>query len=236
VPETDYLEPAFKSELIAYVQAGGSLLLVGPATAALFAPELGATLEGVPQTETRYLAHAGTLIPTKDRTQSVTIGKATPFGQLHATNDPNSPTQPAASINTLGRGKIAATYFSFSRAYVGDRSAAVRGFLKELTRQLFPRPVVEVSGSPDVDVAVNRLNGRLTINLVNTAGPHADVQSPIQDAIPSVGPLALRIRTPQKPSRITLEPGNDPLAFEYRDGVAQLSLPRLDIHSIVVVE
>jgi len=108
--------------------------------------------------------------------------------------------------------------------------------LSDLTRQLFPRPLVEVTGSRDVDVAVNRLNGRLTINLVNTAGPHADVQSPIHDSIPPVGPLALRIRAPQKPSRITLEPGHESLPFEYRDGAAQLTLPRLDIHSIVRVE
>lgn len=236
VPETDYLEPGFKNELIAYAQAGGNLLLVGPATAALFAPELGVTLEGSPQTETRYLAHAGNLTPTKDRTQSVTVGKATPIGRLHAANDLNSPAQPAASINTLGRGKIAATYFSFSRAYVGNRSEVARGFLHDLTRQLFPGPLVEVTGSPDVDVAVSRLNGRLTINLVNTAGPHADVQSPIHDSIPPVGPLALRIRTPQKPARITLEPGSGSLPFEYRDGTAQLILPRLDIHGIVLVE
>jgi hypothetical protein len=211
-------------------------LLVGPATAALFASELGAKLEGSSQTETLFLDHAGVLTPTKGRTQLVTTGKATPFGRLHAANDPNSPSQPAASTTALGRGKLAATYFSFSRGYLANRSDAARGFLNEFTRQLFPRPIVEVTGSPDVDVAVNRLNGRLTIHLVNTAGPHADVQSPIHDTIPPVGPLALRIRVQQKPSRITLQPGSESLPFEYRDGEAQLTLPRLDIHRIVLLE
>ncbi|MCC6819645.1 MAG: alpha-amylase family protein [Verrucomicrobiota bacterium] len=236
VPETDYLEPAFKAELIAYVEAGGNLLLIGPATAALFAPELGVTLEGSPQTEIRYLAHAGVLTPTKDPTKPVVIGKALPFGRLHASKDANSPSQPAATITSLGRGKIAATYFCFSRGYLGNRADTARGFLNDLTRQLFPGPLVEVSGSSDVDVAVNRLNGRLAINLVNTAGPHADVQSPIHDTIPPVGPLQLVVRTPGKPSRISLEPGGDSLPFDYQNGTAQFTVPQLDIHRIVVIE
>ena len=96
--------------------------------------------------------------------------------------------------------------------------------------------MVEVKGSPDVDVSVNRLNGRLAINLVNTAGPHADVDSPIHDSIPMVGPLELVIRTQQKPARITLEPGAQTVAFQHSQGEARLVLPRLEIHSILVVE
>jgi len=236
VPETDYLEPGFKQELVTYVQGGGNLLLVGPRTASIFASELGATIEGAPRSGTRYLAYAGALTPTQDLTQSVTLGNAEPFGRLHESNDTNSAAQPAASIATLGRGRIAATYSSFSRGYLGDRSETARAFLGDLTRQLFPKPLVQVNGSPDVDVAVNRLHGRLAINLVNTAGPHADTQSPIHDSIPPVGPLTLRIQAPQKPTRITLEPGGEPLPFEYRDGEARLTLPRLDIHRIVLVD
>ena len=91
----------------------------------------------------------------------------------------------------LGQGKIAATYFSFSQGYLSDRSATTRAFLNDLARQLFPDPLVEVTGSSDVDVSVNRIGGRLAVNLVNTAGPHADANTPIIDSIPPVGPLTL---------------------------------------------
>jgi len=91
------------------------------------------------------LAHAGTLTPTQGGTQLVKTGKAMPFGRLHAANDPNSPSQPAASTASLGQGKIAATYFCFSRGYLGHRSDASRGFLRDLTRQLFP---IRSSNSP----------------------------------------------------------------------------------------
>lgn len=236
VPETDYLEASFKQELADYVRGGGHLLLVGPRTAALFAAELGITLEGRPSNEVRYLAHAGAMTATKDATQPVQLGTAGRFGNLHLSAANDSPAQPAASIKVLGRGTIAATYFSFSRGYLSDRSETSRAFLGALTRELFPQPLVEVKGSADVDVAVNRLKGRLAINLVNTAGPHADVNSPIHDSIPPVGPLELRIRAQPKPSRVTFEPGSQPLAFEYGDGVVRLTLPPLAIHGTVVVD
>ncbi len=110
--------------------------------------------------------------------------------------------------------------------HVGSSTTAVR--------DLFPKPMVEVKGSSDVDVVVNRLGGKLAVNLVNTAGPHQT--EPILDSIPPVGPLDITIRTPKEPARVTLEPGGQPLPFQYRDGEIQLTLPRLEIHSIIVVD
>ncbi len=237
VPECDYLEPAFRRELLDYVETGGNLLLVGPESAALFAEELGVTWEGEASAQPHFLTHATTLIRTQGLSRAVRLGaKAQPFGRLQVARAADAASQPAASIASRGRGRIAATYFDFSQGYLADRSEAARAWLDALARQLFPQPLVEVTGSPDVDVAVNRLDGRLTINLVNTAGPHADPQTPIFDSIPVVGPLAIKIHTATVPARITLEPGSQPVAFEYRAGAAQLTLPRLEIHSVLVVD
>lgn len=237
IPEISYLEPEFKKELIQYVQKGGNLLIIGPRSAALFQEELGVTFEGQPKSDMRYLALSGSLVATKDPHQAVKLDlKAQLFGLLHATKDAGAPAQPAASITQLGRGKIAATYFSFSRGYLADRSALSRGFLNDLARQLFPKPMVEVKGSSLVDVSVNRRNGRLAVNLVNTAGPHTDRKYPIHYAIPPVGPLEVIIRSPEKPSRVTLEPGRQTLAFESREGKIHLVVPELEIHRVIVVQ
>ena len=75
VPEWEYLEPQFQSDLVAYVKAGGNLLLIGPKTAALFAAELGVTLEGEPKPSGPiYLAHDGALTATKGVRQPVKLG------------------------------------------------------------------------------------------------------------------------------------------------------------------
>ena len=231
----NYLEPKFRDDLVAYVKAGGNLLLVGPRTAALFEAELGVALEGEPNSQPNYLARNGAFMPTKGFTQAVKLGpNAQAVGRLYLSNDLNSASQPAASVTKLGQGQMTATYFTFGQGYLGTRSVIGREFLNDLVRQLFPKPIVEVKGSADVDVVVNRSGGRLAVNLVNTAGPHD--REPILESIPAVGPLAVTIRQPSKPAKVTLHPAGRPLAYEYRAGEIQLTLPRLEIHDIIVVE
>ncbi|MBM4027236.1 MAG: hypothetical protein FJ280_17795, partial [Planctomycetes bacterium] len=200
IPEWEYLEPAFKDELTAYVKAGGNLLLIGPKTAALFQAELDAV-----------------------RSDDVRRSLQAPDGQ------------PPATIAEFGQGKIAAVPFAFGQRYATAPTDASRQFLNDLVRQLFPQPMVEVKGSTDVDVVINRLrDNRLAVNLVNTAGPHR--QEPILDSIPPVGPLAVTIRQVAKPTRITLQPAGLALSFEHRDGETHFAVPRVDIHEVIVVE
>jgi hypothetical protein len=141
--------------------------------------------------------------------------------------------QPAATITEFGQGKIAAVHFAFGQRYATARSESSRQFLNDLVRQLFAKPLVEVKGSHDVDVVVNRQGGNLAVNLVNTSGPHQ--REPILDSIEPVGPLNVTIRQAAKPARITLEPAGTPLPFEHRDGEIHLTVPRVDIHEVIVV-
>jgi len=237
VPEWDYLEPAFRDELLAYAKGGGSLLLVGPRTAALFADATGATPEGLPVKDPRHLAQGEAFVAFKGECQPVKPGPQTkPFGRLHAAADAASASVPAATVAPLGKGRIATLWFDFAQGYLGNRSAASRRFLTDIVREVFPAPLVEVTGAGDVDVSVARQSGRLLVNLVNTAGPHADRQNPIHDAIPPAGPLTVTIRREAKPARVTLEPGGPALEAGYENGRIRVTVPRLDIHAVVVVD
>lgn len=236
VAECDYLDPGFKQQLIQYTRDGGRLLIIGPQAASLFAAELGATLAEA-QSGPRYLACGDTLVPTRDQTQTPTLdAQAKACGRLHAANDPSSSAQSAASTTMLGQGTLAATYFSFSRGYLQDRSPRMRMFLADLVRQLFPQPLVEIAGSPAVDVTVTRLGAKLVIHLVNTSGAHWDSKKPLSDVIEPIGPIELALRPATRPGQITLQPGGQALSFIYQDGVARLTVPRVEIHNIVVVE
>jgi hypothetical protein len=241
IGECDYLEPAFKQQLVRYVENGGNLLIVGPQAASLFASDLGVTLVAEAN-EARYLIVGDVLVPTSGQHRTAKLEpKAQAFGRMQfdgrpITNHVEAATQPAASITKLGKGMIAATYFSFSRGYLNQRSPQMRAFLNDLARQLFPQPMVQVKGPADVDVSINRLKGKLAINLVNTSGSHWDTKKPLFDAITPVGPIEVSIRVTVKPAKITLQPEGQALAFEHRDGRARLTVPRLEIHSIVVVE
>ena len=117
------------------------------------------------------------------------------------------------------------------------RIAVVRRFLSGLVRELFPRPLVEVTGSQYVDVIVNRTadHDELAVHLVNTAGPHHERDVYTFDEIPPVGPLEITIRTGEKPKAVRREPSGEEISFTFADGQLHCTLPRLDIHTILVV-
>lgn len=233
VPEWEYLEPNFKADLVAYVRGGGNLLLVGPRSAAMFQDELDVTPQGEPVAAADcHLTYRGDSSAVTGQVQTLKLGAAAkPFGEIRRADES---LQPAAFVQKLGRGKIAATCFTFGQGYANTRNAAMRRFLSDLSRELFPKPIVEVAGSGDVDAVVSRKAGRFMVNLVNTAGPHQT--APVVDSIPPVGPLDVTIRQAAKPAKVTLEPAGIALPFEHRDGEIRITVPRVEIHEIIVVD
>ena len=238
VPEWEYLEPRFKHELVTFVKGGGSLMLIGPKTAAMFQSELGVTLDPAPMgSADQRFTHNGQAVTIHGLAQVAKLSSnAKPFGLFDRTAEQGASPPPAASITKLGRGKIAATYFTFGQGYLATHASAARNFLNELVRELFPEPIVEVKGSSDVDVVVNRLGRKLEVNLVNTSGPHTDTKDPIFESVAPIGPLSVAVRLANRPHKVTLEPGARPLAFDYRSGQIHVTLPGVDIHDIIVVE
>ncbi|HEY5909783.1 MAG TPA: alpha-amylase family protein [Verrucomicrobiae bacterium] len=233
VPEWEYLAPEFNAELVEYVKQGGTLLLIGPRTAPLFERELDVKIEASKGLPTVHLAHDNELMSGVGlRVQCGATAR--PFGRLQTVEKLDAEPYPAATIAPVGKGRIAALYFSFSPAYLKSRSQAGRKFLNLLVHELFPKPIVEVSGSPDVDVVVNRLGGKLAINLINTSGPHRT--EPIIESIPPAGPLSLAIRQSVRPQKITLQPAGQPLAFEHSSGEVRVKVPPVQVHDILVVE
>jgi len=96
--------------------------------------------------------------------------------------------------------------------------------------------MVEVKGSQYVDVVVNRINGKLAVNLVNTAGAHFSPDIYTYDEIPPLGPLAVTIRAEKRPKRVTWQPDGAELDFTFGKGEIRLTLNRLDIHGVILVE
>ena len=237
IPDWATLAPSFRRELRTYVRAGGKLLLAGPRAAALFAKDLGIRPRGKIEEKCLWLSHNSNTAALIARTQSVSLKPGTrSVGGLHTENDPESPATPAGSIRKLGLGLIAGLYVDPGPRYRTAATPSLRMFLSAIVHQLFPNPLVEVRGSPCVDVTATRVNGQLAIHLVNTAGPHADRTVCIHDAIPPVGPLAITLHLPRKPKNIRLEPAGKNLRVTWRNRTATVTLPRLLIHDILVVD
>jgi hypothetical protein len=105
-------------------------------------------------------------------------------------------------------------------------------------KQLLPEPIVQVRGESDVDVSPRILDGKLTIHLVNTSGPHANAPDGGIAKIEPLGPLTVSIRSPsgRAPGSITLQPERRSLEVTWRDGQATVTVPQLDIYSILMVD
>ena len=236
-PEWEYIDPGFKKDLLAYIERGGNLLVIGPKAAALFEDELNVKLAGKPEELVNGLEHEGWIAGIKSLFQKAELSdRAMPFGKIYRNNDIEEPYDIAASITQYGRGKIAAVYLNLGERYGSAGTSLSRDFLNDLVHELFPDPVVEVTGSHYVDVTLNRKDGKLAVNLVNTTGQHANDKVYVYDEIPQVGPLSVSIRSEKRPSKVTLEPGGKELYYTYINGKIVLTLPRLEIHEIIVVE
>lgn len=238
VPEWDFLEEDFKQQLLKYTEQGGNLLLIGPKSAALFEQELGVILENNGSDPVRqWLEYGDWLAGHYTSAQSVRLSeKAKPFGRLYVDNDNTGEFKPAASITAYGQGKIAATYINMGERYINAATTVSREFLHGIVKELFPKPLVEVSGSHNVDVMINRLHGKLSVNLINTSGPHANPKIYVYDEIPPVGPLNIVIRTEAEPSAVTLQPKGEKLDFTYEDGETKFTYTKLEIHDIIVID
>lgn len=239
VPEWDYLEPAFREELAAYVRGGGNLLLVSWRSASLFLKELEVEPVGDVVQAGRFLERGSTLGGFETRLQGVRLGassRAVVLGRLHHSDDRNSPSEVAATVTPVGNGRIGALWFDFGDPYLTQRLSVSRDLFQDVVRALVPNPKVEVTGSHFVDVSLARNHDRLLVNLVNTAGPHELEKEYVFDSIPPVGPLEVRLRLGRKPRSVVAQPENRKLSVQWKDGVARVTLPRLEIHTALVVE
>jgi hypothetical protein len=239
VPEWSYLEDAFKAELLAYAKSGGSLLLIGPGPSALFAGDLGVGLGPEEHGEARrWLEYDGWFAGFRGHYRDLTVDADTEVVARHYDrNEADDATAaPAGIVKPFGKGQVGIIPFEFGAQYLRGSTPTLRKFIGAMARRLFPEPLVEVSGSQYVDVTASHKDGRLLVHLVNSAGPHSDQDVYVYDEIPRVGPLTVRVRIPEEPSKVTIEPGGRKPEFVYSPGTLEVTLPLLAIYDIVAIE
>ncbi|MDP4213354.1 MAG: alpha-L-fucosidase, partial [Bacteroidota bacterium] len=228
IPEWDWLADSLRNELLSYVSHGGRLLVIGTEATRLFEKEAGIRLEGqATANKIQYLGYDKDMAAIQGDYQPVELLTGTrSFGMLYDQQDLRFNARAAASIADYGKGQIACVFANMGENYQNNTSSLERDFLNGLLRELFARPMVSVSGSHLVHLAVNRLGTKCVIHLINTAGQHANKNFYSYDEIPAVGPLTLRIRM-NKPNRLMLQPENRPLPFSYEKGEVMVKLPQL---------
>ena len=236
VPGSVCLAPEAVTALTDYVRGGGKLVVDSIAARFFDAEELGATLRETEEPEQLFV-NGNDALAALDTTYMIPEAcEADVSGVFYESNYYQSQSHPAAILRQLGRGRILTLCIPLGEAYRHNVSPAIHGFLKEQFRALGYRPTVRVQGSGLVDVALTKKKGRLLVQLVNMAGNHQVSGVRGYDEIPPIGPLTVKIRLARAPKSVTLEPEHRQLEVTYENGVASVTVERLEIHSTLVVE
>lgn len=230
------MEDGFIAELLAYAEAGGSLVLSGARTIAAFARVSGGALPLVGEPAASYFSADKAMWSGLDRRYgcfAAADGEVTGWGC--ADEDGDGQVLPAVQVMPYGKGKIALFSMDLGGAYKIAATCTARALVKDTFAKLY-RPMVEVLGSMYVDVTVLEKDGSYFVQLLNTNGGHSNAGLGNIDEIPPVGPLAVSIALPQPPRRVTLQPEGRALSGEYRDGRFHTVVDRVEIHEIIAVE
>ncbi len=237
IPECDYLETSFLEELKKYAADGGNLLIIGTETAKLFEKELGIILLVKTEEEQAFIATSDKIGAIRSSIAEVElIPGVTSISNFYNGSDfRDKGTNISSSVNRFGKGKVAGVYFNAGSAYLEYKSPVLRDFIGNQIAELFPKPLVKVTGSHLVHVTTNQLNGKMFVNLINMAGEHTNQTAIGYDEIPSLKGLTVSICTANKPAKIVLQPEGKELEFDFQNGVSKVVVSELAIHSILEV-
>jgi len=237
IPDSYKLDEEFRQALLQYVSEGGKLLLLGGKCARLFESALGVRLEGESQEAAAELVSPPGIVNLNGAWQSVVPTTAEPVGLRYPSRDTRDGGAVAATIASYGKGKIGAVYGPVALAYFRSHHPALRAFIGSLAKRLLPEPAVKVDAPPCVEIAIRRTRtGKLSLHLLNLAAAQRAERFLSTDFVPPVGPITVHMQVASRPARLRWLPEARRLKWSWSDGVLCVTLPRLEIHGVLVVE
>jgi hypothetical protein len=237
IPDCHKLAPEFCRALTDYVTQGGSLLLLGEKCARLFEPALGVVFEGRPEPNIVELGSAGGITSANGEWLKVKPTTAKAAGFVYPTRDTRRDGQVAATVNSFGKGRVGAVYGPVASIYFRTHHPRLREFIGGLAADLFPDPGIKIEGPSCIDVALRRTrDGKLSVHLLNTANVPLPDRYSFTDFIPPLENIWLTIGTSAKPKSVTWVPDGGRLPWSWSDGRLAVTVPRLKIHGVIVIE
>jgi len=113
----------------------------------------------------------------------------------------------------------------------------IRQFIGAMVKDLFPEPAVLVDGPSAIDIAMRTTkDGRPSLHLLNRSNLPLPDRYNFTDFIPALGPVQVKMKIAAKPQKITLVPDDTPVTWEWKDGRLTATIPRVHIHSVLVID
>ncbi|MCL5998471.1 MAG: alpha-L-fucosidase [Chloroflexi bacterium] len=146
---------------------------------------------------------------------------------------------PAAILCRIGKGMVVHIATDIFSQYANLGDPQMLWWLREIVDILQPNPLFRTSTWSWVDISLRQKGNALLVHLVN-CNPGRDVarlntNDLWVDEIPPVGPIKVWIRSVDKPAGVVAEPGGVLVDSKWEDGVLEVVLPCLEIHSCLVI-
>lgn len=223
---------AVKEALTRYVREGGALLLAGAGNASLFAAELPVRFKREASQQQAFVPGTEVFGNVSGVWCDVDPGAATVIERRFPTYDSTRDGVPAATVSTLGKGRIAAIYGPIGVVYAATHAAPTREFIRKAVDAVYT-PDLRLEAPPVIEAALRRKDGATLLHLFNSAQMQVAADYAVVDYIPPVGPVSVSLRLDRKPARVTVEPGGQMLKGNWTDGVWTGVLDRVPIHAVV---
>jgi len=237
VPEQEGLPESLVAALRAYVEKGGRLLVSGANVADEYAD-----LCGVEKSE----GQVGGFVPAGDGCvrvsppwQAVAMTTAKEIAPLLAEQEPelNRTGTPAATLNAVGAGQVAAVYGPIFRVYHESHYTRLRWFVRDVIDRFDTPGLMRVDGPWWIEMAARQKDGRMLIQLVNrSASGYLAPNRHLVEHVPDTGAFTVTIPMAQRPTRCFMAPDAVGLDWTWADGVLTARIGGLGIHSVLVVE
>ncbi len=237
VPECESLKQSSLNEIKSYLHKGGRVLVIGSQTADIFKSELGIKSSTSKPKGAAFISAAGRMGSVRSEILQVELEKgALPVSFFYKGSDFRDRDETiSASVNKIGKGLIAGIYFNAGSSYVENKTFVIRDFIDGVIKEMDPGLIATVSGSNLVHMAVNKLNGKLYLNLINTAGEHTNQAAIGYDEIPPLHNLNISVAADSRPGYVKLQPEGRDLEYTYEKGKISFTLPVLEVHSIIEI-
>ncbi|MFA5206397.1 MAG: alpha-L-fucosidase [Lentisphaeria bacterium] len=139
-------------------------------------------------------------------------------------------------VAAVRKGRVVTSAFPLFKAYGTHGSLACRHLIGKLLELLLPEPLLRVTAPSFVEATVTRQPKRHVVHLLSYAPVRRAPGLDIVEEASWVKAPGVALRLPKPPQRVTLQPEGVPLPCRYHRGYAEVTLPELAGHAMLVFE
>lgn len=239
IPEATRWSESLQAQLLAYMQVGGHVLASGAHLARDYPELVGADPLGeiVPSV---YLEVDGEAVPVSGPWQPVAPHPGTATGSCRlGQQEPEKDTTADVLITrrACGLGSLTAVHGPVFRNYFLGHYPPLRRVLGRLIAALEIPWQVTLDAPAQLELILREQPGKLVINLLNRgAGEMLMPRRVMNEYLPPVRDVTLRVARPEPPRTVTAIPAEPAVSWSYADGELTLAVPEVAIHTVLLIE